>query len=141
MSDYKSSDAAGAGSPNLAHVQYLQDNWGVDQVAASVQVEKIELSSISGTAGITTTNIPVGSEILDVEVQCSGTNGSGTARLSVGGGGANITDAIIMAVVDVVTKADTIDQTYKFVTADGVTVTTNADADEGDVYVYYKKQV
>ncbi len=136
MSNYKSADAAGAGNPNLAILQALQDAYSDRNNI--VKVEKVDVSAISGTAGLTTTNIPVGSEIIDVVAVASATNGSGTATLSVGGGGADITDAITMAVIDTSTRAGTIDQTYKYVVAAGVTVTTNADADAGAVYVYYK---
>lgn len=138
MSNYKSSDDAGKGSPNLEHMQYLQDNWGQTEVSASVQVEKIEVTA-SGSAGVTSTNIPVGAEIIDVVVYANATSGSGTATLSVGGGGSAITDAITMAVLDTRATAGTIDRTFKYATSAGVTVTTNADADLGDVYVFYKK--
>lgn len=139
MSNYKSSNNAAKGSVNLEAMQLLQDQL-VDAALNGrfVFVEKISVTA-SGTSGVTSTNIPVGAEIIDVVVQAAATSGSGTARLSVGGGGANITDAITMATLDAVTRAGSIDQTYKYVTADGLTVTTNADADLGDIYVHYKK--
>lgn len=138
MGNYNSSNAAAAGSPNLEAAQYLQDNWSKDEISASVQVEKIEITA-SGSSGVTTTNIPVGAEIIDVTVQATATSGGGTVTLSVGGGGAAISDAIAMATLDAITRVSSIDQTYKRVTADGITATTNADADKGEVYVFYKK--
>lgn len=138
MGNYKSATDESQGSPNLAHIQYLQDNWQAAQIAASVQVEKISVTA-SGSSGVTSTNIPVGAEIIAVDAIANATSGSGTATLSVGGGGASITNAITMAAVNVRTAATTITRATKLVTAAGVTVTTNADADLGDVYVYYKK--
>ena len=138
MSNYNSADDASKGSPNLEFMQYLQDNWGRAQISASIQVDKISVTA-SGTSGVTSTNIPVGSEIMAALNHAKATSGSGTARLSVGDGGANITNAMVMAVEDAATFATSIDQTYKVVTSDGVTVTTNSDTDLGDIYVFYKK--
>lgn len=126
------------GSPNLAVLQYLQDNWSKTDIASSLQVEKITISS-SGTSGVAATDIPVGAEIIDVLVQATSTVGSGTARVRVGSAGNNISDAIDMAAEDAIARATTIDQTYKIVGADGIEVVTNSDSDAGVVYVYYKK--
>ena len=138
MSNIPSAYDESQGRPNLGVLQYIQDNWGADEISASLRVEKVSITA-SGTAGVTTTDIPVGAEIVDVVVHANATSGSGTARLSVGGGGANITDAIVMATADAITRAGSIDQTYKNVVTAGVTVTTHADADLGDVYIHYKK--
>lgn len=138
MSNYKSSNDAGAGSPNLAVLQELQNNWALSDIRASVQVEKISVTA-SGTSGVAATNIPVGAEIIDVVVQCNANVGSGTARVRIGSAGSNITDAIAMETLDAVARCSSIDQTYKVVSADGIEVVTNSDDDRGDVYVYYKK--
>lgn len=140
MANYKSADDASQGNPNLATLQYLQDNWGKTEIGQAERVDKVVLTATSGTSGIAAINIPVGAEIIDATVHCNVTNGGGTARLRVGGGGANITDAITMATADAITKASTIDQDYNIVGSDGVEVVTNADADQGDFYIHYIKQ-
>ena len=138
MANYKSNTDSSAGSPNLSALQYLQENWGQDEISAAVRVEKISVTA-SGTSGVTSTDIPVGAEIIDCVLQATATSGGGTAQLSVGDGGAAISDAMTCAVEDTIARASTIDQTYKVVTAVGVTVTTNGDSDTCDFYVYYKK--
>lgn len=138
MSNYKSSDNAAKGSPNLEALQYLQDNWGIDEINASLRVNKTSITA-SGTSGVDVTGIPVGAEIVDIVVHANATSGSGTVQLSVGDGGSAISDAIIMATADAVTRMGTIDLDYKSVTVDGLTLTTHADADLGDVFIYYKK--
>jgi len=138
MSNYTGAYDTGAGSPNLQVIQYLQDNWSMDQIQASVQVEKISVTA-SGTAGVEATGIPVGAEIIDVVVHANATVGGGTARVRIAGGGSNITDAVAMAVTDAVTRCASIDQTFKVVTSTGIEVVTNADTNLGDIYVYYKK--
>ena len=138
MSNYKSADDASQGNPNLATLQWLQDNWGKNEIKASVQVEKVSVTA-SGTAGVTATGIPTGAEIIDVVVHAKATSGSGTVQVRIGGAGAVITNAITMAVLDAKTLASTIDQTYKVVSPSGIEVVTNADADLGDVYIFYKK--
>lgn len=138
MANYKSSYDESQGSPNLAVLQYLQDNWTLNDIKSSLQVEKVSVTA-SGASGVAATTIPVGAEIVNVVVQATATSGSGTATVRIGGAGSDISDAITMAVEDAVTSASTIDQTYKIVGADGIEVVTNADADLGDVYIYYKK--
>lgn len=140
MTIHQSVDDASQGNPSLGFLKYLQDNWGMVEIGQALRVDKVILIATSGTAGIAASNIPVGAEIIDVNVHCNVTNGSGTARLRVGGGGANITDAITMATADALTRASTIDQDYNIVGSDGVEVVTNSDADQGDVYIHYIKQ-
>lgn len=138
MANYKSSYDESQGSPNLAVLQYLQDNWTLNDIKSSLQVEKVSVTA-SGASGVAATTIPVGAEIVNVVVQATATSGSGSVTVRIGGAGSDISDAITMAVEDAVTSASTIDQTYKIVGADGIEVVTNADADLGDVYIYYKK--
>ena len=138
MANYKDAYDDAKGSPNLEVLQYLQDNWGSAEISAAVRVEKISVTA-SGTVGTTTTDVPVGAEIIDVITQCTASNGGGTATLSVGGGGADITDAMTCATLDTIARASTIDQTYKTVTAAGLSVICNGADDRCDVYVHYKK--
>ena len=138
MANYNSSTSDEKGSPNLEALQYLQDNWGEDEINASLQVEKVAIIA-SATGGQTTLNIPVGAEIVDIVAWSSVTSGSGTVTASVGDGGAAISDAIAFETEDTKDSAATIDRTYKYVTATGITLTTNGNGDLGDVYIYYKK--
>lgn len=140
MTEHQSAFDASQGSPNLEVLQYLQDNWGMTEIGQAARVDKIILTATTGTAGVAAANIPVGAEIIDVSVHCNVTNGGGTVTLRVGDGGADITDSITMATADAKTRASTIDQTYNVVGADGVEAYTNADADQGDVYIHYIKQ-
>jgi hypothetical protein len=140
MTVHQSAFDDNAGQPNLGALQYLQENWGMNEISSALRVEVVSIdSSSSGTSGVAASNIPVGATIIDVVVQAKATVGSGTARVRVGGAGSNISDAIDMATEDAIDRATTIDQTYKVVGEDGIEVVTNSDSDEGDVYIYYKK--
>lgn len=136
--NYKDSTDAAKGSPNPEALQYLQENWGQAEINNSLQVVKTEITA-SGSSGVAVVGMPQGAEIISIKVHGKATIGGGTVTLSVGDGGAAISDAIIMATLDAVTEVSTIDQTYKKVSADGLTLTTNADTNLGDVYIYYKK--
>jgi hypothetical protein len=138
MTVHQSAYDESQGKPNLEVLQYLQDNWGSAEIAAAVRVEKVSITA-SGSSGVAASTIPVGAEIIAIENHCKATVGGGTARVRIAGGGANISDAMAMAVNDAVTRATTIDQTYKVVTVTGIEVVTNSDDDRGDVYIYYKK--
>lgn len=138
MSNYQGAFDNSQGSPNLGAAQYIQQNWGINEIKSAVRVEKISVTA-SGTSGVAATTIPVGAEIIDVVIHPTATSGGGTATLRVGGAGASITNAMTCAVLDTIARATTIDQTYKIVGADGVEIVTNADADLCDAYVYYKK--
>lgn len=140
MTAHQDAFGSNAGSPNLEVLQYLQDNWGRTEIGQALRVDKVILTATSGTAGIAATNIPVGAEIIKMVVHCNASYGSGTARLRVGGAGANITDAVTMATEDAITESSTIDQTYNIVGSDGVEVVTNSDFDQGDAYIHYIKQ-
>ena len=138
MTQHQSAFDASQGQPNLEVLQILQEEFPSEVINSLVRVEKVSVTA-SGTSGVAATTIPVGAEIMDVLVHATATSGSGTAQVTVGGGGAAITDAIICAVLDAKTTASTIDQTYKIVGIAGIEVVTNADADTGDIYISYKK--
>jgi hypothetical protein len=139
MGGFQEPNAAGKGSPNLEAMQYNQEQITEQLINGQVSyVAKLSVTA-SATGGTTFTSVPVGAEIVDVTVHCTATNGSGSAKLTVGAGGADITDAITMATLDAVTRVGTINQTYKYVTADGVDVVTNGNDDRGELFVYYKK--
>jgi hypothetical protein len=137
MTNYKSATDDAKGSPNTEAIQYLQENWGKSEIDASVRVARTEITA-SGTSGVAI-SIPVGATILDIIATPTVTNGGGTAKVRIAGAGADISNAITFAVVDTLTHASTIDQTYAKVSATGIEVVTNGDGDLGFVDVYYKK--
>jgi len=137
MTIHQSAFDASQGSPNIEVLQYLQDNWGKDEISAALRVAKVSITA-SGTAGVAAV-IPVGAEILDVHCICKATVGSGSAQVRVGGAGAVISDALTMATNDALTRASSIDTTYNVVGSDGIEVVTNSDNDRGDVFITYKK--
>jgi hypothetical protein len=125
------------GSPNLEVLQYLKENWGPSQISGSLQVAK---ASVVPSGGNITVDIPVGSEIVDIVVQCTASNSSGSITLKTGADTpVSISNAIACVTVDTMARAGTIDQTYKIVSEDGLLAVPNADDDSGDIYVYYKK--
>ena len=107
------------------------------QLGKTVKVLEVVIPTGSHGAGtpVVSTDIPVGAKIIDVEIRTTVSNASGTATVSNGTN--DITDAIIMAVINVMTKAGTINQTYDKIIAAGLTFTANATGDAGRAYVYY----
>lgn len=84
-------------------------------------------------------NAPFKFRIMDVVVRCDGANAGGTARLNTGaaGAGTNITDAIICAVDQVVTRAGTINDAVAVIPAAGsLSVVLNAAGDSGNIDIY-----
>lgn len=139
MSNYKSSFSDTQGEALLLQaMQYIKDNWGKDEISASVQVAKVSITASGATTAVAAT-IPVGAEIIDAWNICKATVGSGTATVRVGSAGSSISNAMTMAVNDAVTHATSIDTTYSVVGSDGVEVVANSDSDRGDVYIAYKK--
>lgn len=137
MTIHQSAFDAGQGSPNLGAMQSNQENFPPSVVSNILKVTKTSITA-SGTLGVAVT-IPVGAEIVDMTVHANATVGGGTARLRIGGGGANISDAVAMAVADAVARAASIAQASKYVGANGVEIVTNADTNLGDVYLFYKQ--
>jgi len=77
-------------------------------------------------------------QILDAWTHCTAANAGGTAKLNdaAGGGGTDITDAIIMAVDKVLTRAGTLDHAVSTVASGGdLSWVKNAEADDGVGYV------
>ena len=135
MAGYDSASSANKGSANLGATALV-----IDQIADRINsgqmsyVEKLSVTA-SATGGIAFTSIPVGAEIVDITVQCTSTNGSGTLKLTDGTN--DISDTIACATLDAIDRAVSIDQTYKYVGADGVTVVANGNDDRGDMYVFF----
>lgn len=136
---YDSAGASSKGSPNLEALALVQDQL-IDIINNNqlLYVEKLIVDA-TATGGTNFTSIPVGAEIVEVLVQCTATNGSGTLKLTVGDGGSDITDTIACATLDAIDRAASVDQTYKYVTSDGIDVVANGNDDRGEVYVSFKK--
>jgi hypothetical protein len=80
-------------------------------------------------------DVPFSFEIVDVVVHSDATVGSATAQIT--NGTQPITDAIVAATLDGVTKCATIDMTYKAISKGGVLkVVTNGASDRATVYIY-----
>jgi len=138
MSDHPRTFDESQGMPNLAALAYLQDNFGPDQIAATLRTVKKSITA-TAVAGLDV-DIPVGAKIIDVHVVCTSTNGSGTVTVKTGATvPADITDAIACDTDKAIDRAVTIDDAYNVVGADGVKVFTNGAADRGDVYIAYLK--
>lgn len=76
--------------------------------------------------------IPYNFVLRDVIVQCTAANASGTATVRSGANA--ISDAIVMAVDTVITRAGTLDDTYTTITtSDSINVITNGAGDRGIV--------
>jgi hypothetical protein len=136
MTIHQSAFDAGQGSPNLGAMQSNQDNFPPSVVSNIIKVAK---TSIAISGGVTAAVIPVGAEIVAMAAHSNATFGGGTIRLRVGGGGANISDAVAMAVDNAVTMAASLDQFLKFVQANGVEFAPSAPDVTGDVYLFYKQ--
>lgn len=77
-------------------------------------------------------------EIIDITVQARAASASGTALLSDGTN--SISDAIIMAVDTVITRAGTLDDTYTTIlVGEQLVITTNGAADRGLVTIKARK--
>jgi hypothetical protein len=138
MSKHQSYNDASQGSPNLEALEFLQNNFPPDVISGLLRTAKVSITT-GGNAGVAV-DIPVGAEIMDVVVQCTRSNGSGSMQLKTNAlSPVAISNAIAAVTEDVVARAGTLDMTYKYVGADGVAVFANAAADAADVFVVYKK--
>lgn len=109
---------------------------GEAEIGEVLKVKEIVVPIGSLTAPVVNTDIPVGSKIIAIKATATATVASATATVSDGTNDITKT-AVTMAVIDVVTEATDIDQTYKTVVAAGVTITANGDTDQGVVHIYY----
>jgi len=127
-----------AGKPSLETVQFLQDNWGEDEISSSVRVAKVQVVT-GGDAGVAAV-IPVGSTIIGAHVICTRASSSGTMTIKTGASSpVDISDAIACETDKAIDYAATIDDATNVVGADGVKVFANAAADAGDVFIWYLK--
>lgn len=131
-------DAGGTGGAQT-WVEFRPFAQGTEsQIGEAVKVAKITVPTGSHSAGtpVVDTSLPVGSEIIDVNVVATATNASGTVTVSDGTN--DITNAIACDTDNAISRAASIDQAYNVVVAAGLTLTANATGDAGIAYVYYK---
>ena len=100
-------------------------------IKGSPVVVKVTISAdATGEKAVT---IPYDMEVIDVVVQCTAANSSGTLTLK---NGTAVTDAIICAVDKVITRAGTIDDAYSTLyTTSTVTVDANGANDRGIMWI------
>lgn len=117
----------------------ISDNVVDDENVANLNTEGIPILIVKDLTGTTpisiySNNAPYKMVIADVWVVCTGSNTNGTAKLTDGTN--DITDAMTMDTDKVVTHAGTIDDDYNTISANGsLSVTKNADADSGIIYI------
>ena len=133
---YTQQNAQSQGNPNLGALAVLQENWTIEKIRENGFIAKFEITADATTP--VAIDIPLGAEIVDVAVQCSASNASGTATVQVGGGGTAITSAIVCAVIDINSKTTKVVQSVKYVGVDGIEVVTNGASDRGVVYISYR---
>jgi len=143
MTIHQSSDDTGqGGNPNLEAMQRLQKEWGKSEMASSILVSEVSVAALaSGSSVGIAAVIPIGSEIIDVKVIPTVSSAGGTMQVKTGSGVNAVTDVMTCATDQTIARAASIDDAYKYVTADGVRVFSNAEADAAQVYLYYKRNL
>ena len=126
--------------------QRIKDNEDqLDTINARVVVEEtygliaVKLSiTADATSGINFTMPTFAFEIMDVVVHATATSGSGTATLRRST--TAMTDAIICAVADAVTRAGSIIQAQKNITsAEVLNIVTNGANDRGEIIIFGRR--
>jgi len=114
------------------HIKELED------YAPALFYKPITADATGGLDVFGTAGAPFDCEIVDIIVQCRAANASGTAKLTDGTN--DISDAVIMAVDKVVTRAGTIDDVYSSISAgDTLQVVTNGADDRGLITIVARK--
>jgi predicted RecA/RadA family phage recombinase len=109
-------------------------------LAGMVHCLEVDVEAASAVIGIFNANCPWEIRIVDFHALCTAANAGGTAKLNdaFGGGGNDITDAVVMAVQDNLERALTIVNARKNIAVGGsLSVVKNAAGDDGKVYVYF----
>jgi hypothetical protein len=104
--------------------------------------ESVEMTSYAVVADASssidiTGLVPEGATILDVFVECTAASGSGTLQLREETGDAAITNAIVCAVDNVVTRVTTL--SISTVGANGLEIISNGAADRGIMTIVWRK--
>jgi hypothetical protein len=145
MTIHQSANGDSQGNPNLETFQELQVSLGKSDISSLILVSEVSVPASGGgsaTGGGIVASIPLGSEIIDVRVIPIVASTDGTMQVKTGGEiPAAISDAIACAVDKTVGRAATIDDAYKYVSADGVKVFSHAEADAAKVYILYKRNL
>lgn len=106
---------------------------GTAEIGTLIVIKK-DISAAADPVTIFDASLPYGIRILDVIVECTGANASGTVTLTDGTN--PITDAMVMAVDKVIVRAGTIDDAYASLAAGASLVADkNAAADKGTVTI------
>lgn len=96
-----------------------------------IVVKKAITADATGEVSVT---IPYDMEVVDIVVQCTAANASGTLTLKRGG--TAVSDAIICAVDKVITRAGTIDDSVStLLTTSTVTIDANGASDRGIMWI------
>jgi hypothetical protein len=136
MSQYKNDFDDSQGKPNTSALQYLQEQLTPSVISSIPRVCK---TVVSGSAGVEA-DIPMGAEIIGVEVICLKSNSSGTMMVMTNADTpVQISDAVACVTADAVDYAASIDTTYSVVGADGIAIFGNGAEDYGAVYITYLK--
>lgn len=102
--------------------------------ARELKVTEFEVDA-DATAGLTV-DVPRGALVVDMWNVCTAANAGGTVKLNIIGG-ADVVDAMAMAVDNALTRGAVLNHANRVVPAAGVEVTTAAAGDRGLVYVAY----
>jgi len=106
-----------------------------DKITQIIKIVYAVTADATGGLAIFEANAPFAFEIIDVRVQARATSGGGTLKLTDGTN--DITDTIACATDTNIDMADTIDDTYSTIAANGtLKVVANGAADRGLVTVY-----
>ena len=129
----------GQGDPNIGALQFLGDNLVPDQIEnlPTVLTYKLNKDCYVSAAGVKFP-VPFDCTVIDVIVQCEIASSGGTVTLS--NNSVAVTNAIVMAVDQVITRAGSINQaSSSFVKDDNFEFVTNAAADRGIVRLIVQK--
>lgn len=129
----------GGGAGTHTYIEFRPfDQDGESAIGGVLKVKEIVVPTGSHGAGtpVVDTSIPVGSKIIDVTALGTAASASGSVTVSDGTNDITVT-AVVMAVIDALSRAVDIDETYRTVVAAGLTLTANATGDAGIVHIYY----
>jgi hypothetical protein len=143
MTIHQSSDGTGqGGNPNLEAMQRLQKEWGKAEVDSAILISEVAVAALaSGSSVGISVDIPIGAEIIDVKVIPTVSSSGGTMQVKTGSGVNAVTNVMTCATDKIIARATSIDDAYKYVTADGMRVFSHAEADAAKVYLYYKRNL
>ena len=107
-----------------------KDELGTLLKGSPIVVKKAVTADATGELAIT---IPYDMEVIDVIVQCTAANGSGSLQLK---NGTAVTDAIACTTDKAIARAGSIDDAYStLLTTDTVTVDANGASDRGIMWI------